>query len=348
MPRLFSVLFLSCCLVAAAALGCSQETPDNARAQRPRVRAHAPRPPAKPHTLTFYGGPRGGTFNRFANKMAAIISEDVPGLDVMARQSDGSVSNLLALCAGKADMGIVNAGDAFLGRIGKLACADAKYADLRAMAFLFGAPAQLVVRTDSDIRTVRDLRGRTIAVGNPGSGAALSAERFFRHLGLWTGFNHLPVGYAEAADDFIRREVDGFWTLAGYPNAAVIEAAAAAPIRIVDLHEAAAESGFYRLYPFYSQAVIPAGTYPGQTVPAHTFQDAALWCVRTGLDSSDVHDSLKAVFTEKSLDELRRMHGAARNMGAETGVTRLPIPLHPGAVRFWSERRVDIPPILMP
>jgi len=347
MPRLFSVLFLSCCL-AVAAWDCSQEAPDNARAQRPRARVHAPRPPAKPRTLTFYGGPRGGTFNRFANKMAAIISEDVPGLEVRARRSDGSVANLLALCAGEADMGIVDAGDAFLGRIGKLACAGTRHVALRAAAFLFGAPAQLVVRADSGIRTVRDLRGKTIAVGNPGSGAALSAERFFRHLGLWTAFKHLPEGYAEAADDFARRGVDGFWSLAGYPNAAVIEAAAAAPIRIVDLHEAAADSGFYRLYPFYSQTVIPAGTYPGQTVPAHTFQDAALWCVRTGLNESAVHDSLRAVFAEKRLDELRRMHGAARDMGSETGVTRLPIPLHPGAVHFWSEHRVDVPPILIP
>jgi hypothetical protein len=339
MPRLSSILLALCCLALAAVMGCSSEAPE---------KTHKAEPPAKPRTLTFNGGPRGGTFNHFANKMAAVISEDVPNLDVLAKQSDGSVTNLLALCAGEADMAIVNAGDAFLGRTGKLHCSDKKYAKVRAMAFLYGAPAQLVVRADSDIHTVLDLRGKTIAVGNPGSGAALSAERFFRYLKLWTEFRHRPVGYAEAAADFEAGEVDGFWTLAGYPTAAIIEAAARVPVRILDLHEAATMSGFYRLYPFYSRATIPAGTYPGQTEPVDTFQDAALWCARPGLDNRTVYDSLQAVFAPRRLEELRRIHSAARYMGLETGINNLSIPLHPGAVRFWSEHQLRIPAILMP
>jgi hypothetical protein len=258
------------------------------------------------------------------------------------------VVNLLALCSGKADMAIVNAGDAFLGRTGKLHCSDKKYAKARALAFLYGAPAQLVVRADSNIRTIQDLRGKTIAVGNPGSGAALSAERFFRHLKLWTQFRHMPVGYGEAAAEFAGGEVDGFWTLAGYPTAAVIEAAASVPVRILDLHDAATVSGFYRLFPFYSRATIPAGTYPGQTKAVATFQDAALWCARLGLDNRTVYDSLQAVFSPQRLEELRRMHSAARNMSLETGIDNLSIPLHPGAIHFWSEHRLEIPPILMP
>ncbi|WP_338668497.1 TAXI family TRAP transporter solute-binding subunit [Pseudodesulfovibrio methanolicus] len=339
MPRLFPVLSALCCLALVAAMGCSSGTPGEAHSDNPR---------AKPRTLTFNGGPRGGTFNHFANKMAAVISEDVPNLDVRARQSGGSVSNLLALCAGKADMAIVNAGDAFLGRTGKLRCLDKKYADIQAMAFLYWAPAQLVIRADSKIHTVLDLRGKVIAVGNPGSGAALSAERFFRHLKLWTRFEHLPEGYAEAAADFAAGKVDGFWTLAGAPTTAVIEAAAAVPVRLMDLHEAATISGFYQLYPFYSRATIPAGTYPGQTEPVDTFQDAALWCVRPGLDNKTVYDSLQAVFSAKRLKEMRRIHGAAGSMGPETGIDNLSIPLHPGAVHFWSEHRLEIPPILMP
>jgi hypothetical protein len=339
MPRLSSILPALSCLALVAALGCSPEAPK---------KAHKETPPTKPRTLIFNGGPRGGTFNHFANKMAAIISKDVPNLNVLAKQSDGSVSNLLALCSDEADMAIVNAGDAFLGRTGKLHCGSKKYTDIQALAFLYEAPAQLVVRADSNIHTVLDLRGKTIAVGNPGSGAALSAERFFRHLKLWTQFEHRPVGYAEAAADFAAGDVDGFWTLAGAPTAAVIEAAAAVPVRIMNLHEAAAVSGFYRLYPFYSHATIPAGTYPGQTEPVDTFQDAALWCVRPGLDNRTVYDSLQAVFSRRRLDELRRLHGAARHMSLGTGINNLSIPLHPGAVHFWSEQRLHIPPILMP
>ncbi|WP_319583006.1 TAXI family TRAP transporter solute-binding subunit [uncultured Pseudodesulfovibrio sp.] len=339
MPRLPTVILTLSCLILTAVLGCSQETPN-----KPQKKTA----PVKPKTLTFNGGPRGGTFNHFANKMAAIISEDVPNLDVLARQSDGSIDNLLALCAGQADMSIVNAGDAFLGRTGKLHCQDKRYAKLRALAFLYGAPAQLVVRADSDIHTPADLLDKTIAVGNPGSGAALSAERFFRHLKLWSKFQHMPVGYAEAATDFADGKVDGFWILSGYPTAAIIEAAASVPVRVLNLHDMAMVSGFYQLYPFYSKATIPAGTYPGQTAPVETFQDAALWCAQPDLDNRTVYDSLQAVFSPKRLKEMRRIHSAARDMGPETGLDNISIPLHPGAVRFWSEHRLEIPPILMP
>ncbi|EGB15059.1 TRAP transporter solute receptor, TAXI family [Pseudodesulfovibrio mercurii] len=338
MSRLAVILISLCCLAVFAVTDCAWDMPGEAHATQP----------AKVRTLLFNGGPRGGTFNHFANKMAAVISEDVPGLDVLARQSSGSVDNLLALCAGTADMAIANAGDAFLARTGKLNCAHKKYADVQALAYLYGAPAQLVVRADSAIHTVLDLRGKVLAVGNPGSGAALSAERFFRHLKLWGRIRHRSVGYAEAAADFASGAVDGFWVLAGVPNTAVIEAAAGVPVRLLDLHQAATVSSFYQLYPFYSQATIPAGTYTGQDEPVQTFQDAALWCARTGLDSRIVYDSLKAVFSETRLEELRQAHGAARDMSLKTGIRSLSIPLHPGAVRFWDEHRVEIPPILMP
>jgi hypothetical protein len=337
MPRFFHALILLCCLGLSPIAGCSAE-PENDPA--------APKATAS-RTLTFYGGPRGGTFNHFANKMAAVISADAPGLNVQTKPSGGSVENLLALCSGKADMALVNAGDAFLGRTGKLRCTNKKFADVQAISFLYETPAQLVVRMDSGIHTVLDLRGKTIAVGNPGSGAALSAERFFRHIKLWTSFNHLPTGYAEAAEDFARGEVDGFWILAGHPNASVMEAAAKTPVRILNLHEAAMVSGFYQLYPFYSRATIPAGTYYGQTEPVATFQDAALWCARSGLDGHAVYDGLKAIFSEKRLEELQRVHGAAADMSLLNGIRSLSIPLHPGALRFWAEHKLDIPPILM-
>jgi hypothetical protein len=61
-----------------------------------------------------------------------------------------------------------------------------------------------------------------------------------------------------------------------------------------------------------------------------------------------VHDSLRAVFSASRLQELRRMHSAAGSLSLDTGIENLSIPLHPGAVRFWSENGLDIPPILIP
>ena len=194
------------------------------------------------------------------------------------RGSGGSAENLRSLNKNAVDLGIVYSGDAFLGRNAKLPGDPVHYDRVRALSFLYGAPAQLVVRKDSDILSVRDLAGKTVAVGNPGSGAALSAERFFRHLSLWDKMKIRNLGYSQAASDFADKRIDAFWVLVGYPNSAIIEAATRTPIRLLDLHREASESGFYDIYPFYVRVEIPAHTYEGQDASVTTFQDASLWC----------------------------------------------------------------------
>ena len=96
--------------------------------------------------LAFGGGPTGGTFNFFANKMSSIISHTYDYLDVSPKGSGGSAENLRTLDKASVDFGIVYSGDAYLGRMGQLVNDETKYENLRVISFLYGAPAQLVVR----------------------------------------------------------------------------------------------------------------------------------------------------------------------------------------------------------
>ena len=343
MHRLASVvLTIAIGLWATALTACSTEGQDeqdrSARARQPRQTV----------SLVFNGGPSGGTFNYFANKMSSLIAEKEAWMDMIPNGSEGSLNNICALNLDQADMAILYAGDAFLGRNGRLACKEARLDRVRAMAYLYGAPAQLVVRRDSDIRSVRDLKGKIVAVGNTGSGAALAAERFFKYLGLWDVMDHRNLGYSEAAADFGAGRVDAFWVLVGSPNASIIEATTYAPIRLIDLHAISVKTGFYDLYPFYVFTEIPSGTYEGQTEPVATFQDSALWCARKDLDADVVYLGLKAVFSEQGLEGMCSAHQAARSMSETHALDNLPVPLHPGAVRFWAERGKDIPAILLP
>lgn len=293
--------------------------------------------------LAFGGGPTGGTFNFFANKMASIISAKYDWLNVSPKGSGGSAENLRTLNLNGIDVGIVYSGDAFLGRNGKLPLDSMHYDKVRAISFLYGAPAQLVVRKDSGIKSAFDLEGKVVAIGNPGSGAALSAERFFRHLNLWDKITPRKQGYSQAAADFVSSKVDAFWVLVGYPNSSVIEAASRTPISLVSLHQDATKTGFYDLYPFYSRVEIPADTYDGQSEPAITFQDSSLWCANEKLDTDIVYDCLKAIYSKKGLKDMVTAHKAAKNMSIPNGIKGASIPLHPGAVKFWKEKGIDIP-----
>lgn len=307
-----------------------------------------PAPVMENQSLNFNGGPTGGTFNYFANKMSSLISERVPWLEITPRGSGGSNANVCALARGTTDMAILYAGDTFLNRSGELQCKGGKDDRLRSLAYLYGAPAQLVVRADSDIHTAHDLKGRTVAIGNPGSGAALSAERFFTHLGIWDAMDQKHLGYSEATAEFHKGTIDAFWVLVGYPNASIIEAATHDDIRLLDLHGDAVSSGFYDHYPFYTRVEIPAETYDGQTSQVSTFQDSALWCASADLSDETVYQSLATIFSESGLKGMQKAHKAARSMSRENALMNLPIPLHPGAVRYWKEQRLDIPSSLLP
>lgn len=339
--RAFKIIFLpAVCVGLLLVWGCSS-TPGEAESETEQTAREK-------RLLVFNGGPTGGTFNFFANKMAQIISHDVDWMDISARSSGGSADNLRALHNKDADMGIVYAGDGFLGRNGNLPGDVIRYDDVRSLAPLYGAPAQLIVQANSEIKTISDLSGKRIAIGNPGSGAALSAQRFFQATGLWDTLSVERVGYADAVQHFIDGKVDAFWVLVGAPNASVFLASTSGPIRLLDTHKAAEESGFYEIYPFYTRTEIPPWTYDGQSTPVVTFQDWSMWCVRGNLDNESVETALQAVFSEKGIADMMAAHPTAQTMTTDNGVVGLSIPLHPGAVQFWKEQDATIPLKLLP
>ena len=218
------------------------------------------------------GGPTGGTFNTFANGMSIYVPKTLPGVKLSAVGSGGSVENVKRVSSGESNFGLCYAVDSALGRGGMLPKDENKYDGTMAMGFLYGAPAQLIVRADSDFHSAKDLIGKKVAVGNAGSGAAASAERFFRHIGVWDDFSHQFLGYSAAASAFKDGKIDAFWVLVGYPNSSVIEASVQVKIRLIDVGKDAEESKFYGAYA-YIPMDIPAGTY-GEGMPVcSSFQD---------------------------------------------------------------------------
>ncbi|MEF2145672.1 MAG: TAXI family TRAP transporter solute-binding subunit [Desulfovibrionaceae bacterium] len=347
MKRFLNLVFVLALVLGLAALtGCGgEEKKAEPKAEQAVEQTAEQAAPAKKDKqfLAFGGGPTGGTFNFFANKMASIIAHTYDYLDMSPKGSGGSAENLRTLDKASVDFGIVYSGDAYLGRAGLLVNDTTKYENVRGISFLYGAPAQLVVRKDSGINSAYDLEGKIVAVGNPGSGAALSAERFFKHIGVWEKMEARNLGYSQAAADFSDNKIDAFWVLVGYPNSSIIEAATRTPVILLDLNADAEKSGFYDAFPFYSPVEIPAGTYEGQEAVVKTFQDSALWCASAKVDDDVVYDSLTAVYAEQGLKDMVTAHKAAKNMSIENGIAGVSVPLHPGAIKFWTEKGLTIP-----
>jgi len=264
------------------------------------------------------------------------------GIKVSAVGSGGSVENVKRVSSGESNFGLCYAVDSALGRGGLLPKDENKYDGTRALGFLYGAPAQLVVRADSDIKTAKDLVGKRVAVGNAGSGASASAERFFRHLEVWDNFKPQFLGYSAAASAFKDGKIDAFWVLVGYPNRSIIEASVQVDIRLIDVGTDAVNFGFYDAYA-YIPVTIPAGTYGDAMPECKTFQDATFLCANADVPADIVYNIMKTLWSEDGMAAMVAAKKTFRSMTLENAFDGASIPLHPGAVKFWEENGKTVP-----
>lgn len=288
-------------------------------------------------TLLFGGGAPGSTFQNFASELGTLLNQENPEILIEVKPSSGSVHNLTQVNQGKMAMALVSAEDAHFGHLGQLFKDQPATEDVMAMVRLFGSAAQLVVPQHSPIKTPYDLRKARVAIGNHGSGSALSAELFFRSLGIWEEITPIYSSVTMSLAELSQWSVEAVWLLVGFPNEALQETNRTFSIRLVDLTEEVVLSGFFLAYPSYSLARIPAGTYQGQDLDIFTFQNSTLWVANRKTDEDIVYRSLKLLFSDRGLAKMRLALPVARDLDAKKGLMGIKIPLHPGAVKFLRE-----------
>lgn len=293
---------------------------------------------ARKGAYKFTGGPSGGTFQYYAGAFATM-SKDA-GVNILASASGGSIENIRLVNSGKADFGVVYSGHVYAALNGKLKNDANKYEDILSIAFLYGAPAQLVVDADLKMKHPKELADKRVAVGNAGSGAAANAELYFTELGIWDTMEKEFLGYRAAAGALQNGQIDAFWVFAGYPNASVLEAALQTDVTILDTYAAGEEIGLFEKYPYFGKVVIPAETYSGQTKKVTTFSDATVWVANKSVTEDVVYELMTYVFSQKGLDYLVSVHKSAKEMSVEDGLKNIVTPLHPGAEKFWKEKGV--------
>lgn len=291
--------------------------------------------------IVFGGGPAGGTFQIVANAIQTFDPiKESKEYRVRAQSSAGSVENLRKVDQGKMDFGVVYSGNVFEGRNGQLKNDPNKYENVLAVAFLYGAPGQLVVRKGSGITSTKDLVGKKVGVGNAGSGAFATCELFFTHMGVWDKIERNAMGYNDAAAAFGNNQLDAFWLFTAFPSGAVIMAAQTNDIEMVDLDKDATDSGFYEKYPYFAKLQIPAGTYKGVDQDVPSFQDSALWVANAAVPDEIVYDLLSKIYTDEGLAYMKSQSKTFSDMAVKTGPYGIVTPLHPGAERFWKDKGV--------
>lgn len=288
--------------------------------------------------LSIATGGTGGVWYPYGGGLARLIGRHVPNVDATAEVTAASVDNLRFLAAGTADIAFTMAdalSDAAHAR-GPFARGGAVPAV--AIASLYTNTLHVVARTDRDIRSIADLRGRVVSIGSPGSGTEAIALRLLTAAGVRPGrdVTTYGLGASQSVDAFKDGKLDAFFWVGGIPTGAILDlmsthAAQATFVATDDLLPSLVRAHGRTYLP----ASIPAGAYPGLRQPVPTIGVANLLVVNRDMSDALAYDITRAMFEHR--DELIAVHPEARHLDPAKAVLALPVPLHPGAARYFRE-----------
>ena len=297
-----------------------------------------------------------GTFFEIGGVIAGAISKPagslpcerggncgVPGLVAVTQATQGSVDNLRMVAAGQIESGIAQSDIVSWAYAGTgIFAAAGPLKNLRAIANLFPESLQLVVRDDSAIRALADLRGKHISLGQPASGTLVDARIVLTAAGLTEKdivAEYLRPGTAAA--NVKDGTLDGFFLIGGVPVPAIRDLAAETPVRLIpvdgDVFAKMRESSAS-----YRRSVIPSASYPGISVETPSIGLNALWIVSADAPEDLVYAITKALWNDATQRLLEARDPLGRQVRLKDALDGLAVPLHPGARRFYREAGLPV------
>jgi hypothetical protein len=299
----------------------------------------------------------GGTYYPVGVALATLAKvklEPTENLSMSAISSAGSGENIKLLRENQAQFGILQAlFGAWAAEGTGMLEAEGPQPHLRSISMLWVNVEHFVVTNDmaktGTIDDLKEFNGAPFSIGARNSGTEGSGRTILQGLGIDPdeAFEVVYMGYTPTAEALQNGTVKGANLPGGVPVSAVAQAFAAmgGDLTILSFTEdqiARANSEF-ELWPPYE---IPAGTYPGQDEPVVTIAQPNFLAVRDDIPADDVYLITKSMY--ENLPFLQNIHAATKDMALEKAIAGLPVPLHPGALRFYEEQGIEVPDRLKP
>lgn len=291
-----------------------------------------------PQFINVLTGGQSGVYYPMGVALSQIFAKDVANARSTAQVTKASAENLNLLQAGRGELALSLADaveDAWEGNAE--AGFKAPLKNLRGFSATYNNYIQIVASEESGIKTLADLKGKRVSVGAAKSGTELNARAIFKAAGLsykdLSKTEYLPFG--ESVELIKNRQLDATLQSAGLGVASIRDLASAVKIRIVSVPEDVVKKVGSAAY---VPAVIPANTYSGQTEDVPTAAIPNFLITHSKVPEEVVYQMAKAMYG--NLDTLYAAHNATKSIKLENAVNAMPIPLHPGAERFYREAGV--------
>lgn len=280
----------------------------------------------------------GGNYNSLGHALADTLSDEPYKMNIEVKTTAGSAANIRLLSQNYLELAIAQSDvidEMYNGTLRTQAMRG-----YSAVAALYPEPVQLVVKAESQIASVGDLVGKTVSVGEADSGTQKNAAQILQVYGLTS--NMLTVQnmtYTEAVNALRSGTIDAMFCTAGAPAQVISDLAKEEPVRLISLDSQQC-SLLTRTYKFYTETVIPAGTYQGQESDVTTLAVQSVLLVSDSLQEKQVYDITTALFKEK--DTLNSAVPVELDLQEKKAVESITIPFHPGAAQYYKECGIAI------
>ena len=282
----------------------------------------------------FATGGTSGTYYPLGGAMATIINGAVEGTNITVQSTGASKENIMLVSKGEADYAIVQNDVLDYADKGIQLFEGEKITGVSTVASIYPEIVQIVVGADSGIKTVADLKGKRVSIGDAGSGVEANALQVLEAYGMTVDdVNVSRLSFKESGNAFKDNQLDAFFVTAGVPNTAIVELAVTRPVQLLNIDGAEAEK-LVADYPFYTTITIPKDVY-GTPEDINTIAVRAIIVSRADLNETEVYNFTKALY--ENLPTLGEAHAKGKEILLVQATDGVTVALHPGAAKYFSE-----------
>ena len=276
-------------------------------------------------------GGTGGVFYTVGAGLADLINMTTDDIAANAEVTGASIENVRRVSMGQMTIGFSSASTLYAGYSAEDPFEDKQ--NVMAIAALYPAVLQVAATADSGAKTIADLKDLRISVGPPGSNSSVLAERMLTAHDAFNINNVQFLSYGEATNAIKNGNLDASIILAGVPASAFIELTTTTDANLIPVEKAKADA-LIKDYPFYALGEVKGDVYGGNSEPTAAMVDPVILFTSKDADEELVYRITKLVFD--NLSTLAEVHPAAALITRENA-PNTPIPLHPGAKRYFDE-----------
>ena len=279
-------------------------------------------------------GGTAGTYYAFGSAVGQILQEKTK-ISITVQSTGASKANIQLIDAGEVELAIVQNDVMDYAWRGVDLFEGEKTTSFATMAAIYAEVCQVVANPSAGIRSIADLRGKNVSVGDAGSGVEFNARQILEAYGItFNDIGKQNLSFAASADALRDNKIDAFFCTAGAPTPAVVDLATSKEIVILEIDNAHAAQLAQR-YPFYTTYPIPGGSYRGQPGAVQTVAVKATFIVSSKLKEDTVYQLTKALFENKA--QIAAAHVKGNEINNTYAVEGISVPFHPGAAKYLRE-----------